>query len=298
MPAFPLNGYFFSGFSEIIANQLAAEHGLNQPQCETSRFFDYLDRYFGGIRQVCALKSPSDRTMDLRYYSQIFENSNIPCDTFTPDNISEKIDILSDAAVVNEFNQMDLETLDLKIIEKIASSNSLNDMRSIFLIHDKRFMSILANQTFLSKFLTDAEIEFLSQHIIPTYTRAQRSDLWDDARKNKNQWILKPYLLGKSQNLFAGCVTEPSHWQNVFESGMLEHDILQPFVQQKRFIATLDNRMYQDYVVGTLLCFDDQFFGPGIFRTSSFPVTNLGDDRKVAPFVTDTIDRFETTFTL
>jgi hypothetical protein len=62
--------------------------------------------------------------------------------------------------------------------------------------------------------------------------------------------------------------------------------VLQPFVRQRRFTAPWGGRICQDYVVGTLLCFDDQFFGPGIARASSCPVTNQGDDRKVSVFIT------------
>jgi hypothetical protein len=51
----------------------------------------------------------------------------------------------------------------------------------------------------------------------------------------------------------------------------------------------LDGYIYQDYVVGTLLCFDNRFLGPGICRASSFPVTNQGDDRKVSVFVTQNV---------
>jgi hypothetical protein len=37
-----------------------------------------------------------------------------------------------------------------------------------------------------------------------------------------------------------------------------------------------------DYVTGTLLFFQGGYFGPGMFRASSHPVINVGDDRKIA----------------
>jgi hypothetical protein len=36
-----------------------------------------------------------------------------------------------------------------------------------------------------------------------------------------------------------------------------------------------------------MLCADDRYFDSGMFRASSLPVTNVGDDRKVCPIHTD-----------
>jgi hypothetical protein len=286
---FPLNGYFVSGFSELIANRLLIELGVNEPQHQIQDFFQKLLAYFGRIQRVCALKSPADKAIDMRYYSQIFQDAGIAFIPLSTEEIVSNLDLLDGAAVVNEINQMDLEDLDTAVIEKIAASNSLNDLRTIFLIHDKRFLSVLSNRDFLSAFLDLDDLNFLSEHIIPTYTRAQRLDLWEQARGNKEQWLIKPYLLGKSQDLLAGCVTELEHWNALFGSEEIEKMVLQPFICQKQFRAELDGYIYQDYVVGTLLCFDDRFLGPGICRASSFPVTNQGDDRKVSVFVTPNV---------
>jgi hypothetical protein len=93
-------------------------------------------------------------------------------------------------------------------------------------------------------------------------------------------------------------VTEEEQWQHAFQSPDIEKMVLQPFFRQKQFVAPLEGRMYMDYVVGSFLCFEDEFLGPGRFRASSFPVTNQGDDRKVAPFVTAQPYPFKSPFIL
>jgi len=295
---FPLDGFFYSGISELIANRLAAAQGVDQPTARYRRFLEHLTGYLGEFAQVRALKSPADRPQDLRLYTQIFPNAGIPCTVHTPAEIAAQPDLLSNAAVIDEFNQMDLEAFDEAVIEKLAAANSLNDLRTKFLIHDKRFLSVLSNREFLAHFLTGDESDFLTQHVAPTYTRAQRPDLWEQARADKDGWILKPYLLGKSAGLLAGWVTEEEPWQAAFCSPAIEKMVLQPFIRQRQFVAPLDGRMYMDYVVGTFLCFDDDFLGPGIFRASSFPVTNQGDDRKVATFVTEQPSLLKSRFVL
>lgn len=295
---FPLDGFFNAGVTEVLACQLAAEQGVDQSPSHYRRFLDHLTRYFGQFDRVCALKSPADRPMDLRLYTQIFDKSGIPCTVHTPAEIVQQPDLLSHAVVIDEFNQMDLEALDDAVIEKLAAANSLNDLRTKFLIHDKRFLSVLSNPAFLVNFLDDDEIAFLTQHVIPTYTRAQVPELWEEARTDQAHWLLKPYLLGKSAGILAGCVTEEERWQDAFQSPDIEKMVLQPFIRQKQFVAPLDGRMYQDYIVGTFLCFENEFLGPGRFRASSFPVTNQGDDRKVAPLVTQQPYPFKSPFIL
>ena len=252
---FPLDGFFNAGVTELIASRLAAEQGVAQQPGRYRRFLDHLTGYFGKFERVCALKSPADRPMDLRLYTQIFEKSGIPCTVYTPAEIAQQPKLLSGAAVIDEFNQMDLETLDDSIIAQLATANSLNDLRTKFLIHDKRFLSVLANRAFLANFLNADESAFLTQHVIPTYTRTQAPELWEEARTDQEHWLLKPYLLGKSAGILAGCVTEEERWQGAFLSADIEKMVLQPFIRQRQFVASLGGRMYMDYVVGTFLCF-------------------------------------------
>jgi len=284
---FPLDGFFNAGVTELLACRLAAGLGVDQPPTHYRRFLDHLTGHFGPFERVRALKSPADRPMDLRLYTQIFEKTGIPCTVHTPAEIAAQPELLSDAAVIDEFNQMDLETLDDAVIEKLAAANSLNDLRTKFLIHDKRFLSVLSNRAFLAHFLNEDESAFLTRHVIPTYTRSQAPELWAQAQGDQECWLLKPYLLGKSAGLLAGWVTDEERWQAAFQSPDIEKMVLQPFIRQKQFVAPLEGRMYMDYVVGSFLCFEDEFLGPGRFRASSFPVTNQGDDRKVAAFVTE-----------
>ncbi|MEN6420025.1 MAG: hypothetical protein ABFC73_14005, partial [Clostridiaceae bacterium] len=168
----------------------------------------------------------------------------------------------------------------------------LNDLRTVFLVHDKRFFAVLNHDEFLFSALSSDEAAELRAYLVPTYTASERLDLWQNAREQKDGWILKPCVFGKSKNVFAGKVTEQREWERLFSEGETAGMVLQPFISQRLFQGTIGSQRFQDYVVGTLLYFNDQYFGPGIFRASSFPVTNIKDDRKLAPFVTAKIASF------
>jgi hypothetical protein len=189
---------------------------------------------------------------------------------------------------------MEMLSLPAEVIRRIAIGNGLNDLRTIFLIHDKRFLAVLSNRDFLARCLMPQEAGFLSQYIVPTYAWGERADLWEQARDCKHDWIVKPALLGKSEKVFAGSVTSDEAWRAVFETDLAKEMVLQPMIAQRQFSTLTETGPHFDYAVGTMLCFDNMFFGPGLLRTSSFPVTNQGDDRKMAALITDETDPLST----
>ena len=62
--------------------------------------------------------------------------------------------------------------------------------------------------------------------------------------------------------------------------------VIQPFLEQRSFPTVWEGKRYGDYLCGMMLCVDDRYFDSGLFRTSSLPVTNVGDDRKACPLQT------------
>ena len=104
-----------------------------------------------------------------------------------------------------------------------------------------------------------------------------------DALNNKDNYILKPYRLGKSEGVKAGILVSEEEWRGLNLEGM----VIQPFIRQRTFPTVWEEQAFDDYLCGMMLCVDDKYFGSGLFRTSSLPVTNVGDDRKACPLLTD-----------
>ena len=151
----------------------------------------------------------------------------------------------------------------------------------------------MTHAAFLNEALAPAEIEEIRPFLIPTYAKALDPEIWRQARADKDRWILKPFNVGKSIDVFAGPLTDAAEWQALFDTGRADRMVLQEYVPQRRFRGTIGGQAYRDYAAGTLLFFEEGYFGPGLFRTSSYPVTNKVDDRKIAPLVTPDADRFE-----
>ena len=139
--------------------------------------------------------------------------------------------------------------------------------------------------------LEPGEIGLLQKYILPTYQYGDGADAWEDALRHKDGYILKHHGRGRSEEVYAGCLIGEPQWQALFKPAKLKDMILQPFVQQKRFQGYTDGEWRDDFVTGILLCFNQEFFGPGLYRTSSQPVTNWGTFRKMAQLVAEVDER-------
>jgi len=284
---FALNGFFISGFFNLMADRYIEENpGFNKLD-EYSAYYDYLIKYFGEFDHICILKG-KDNKNETKYSVAVFEKAGYKVHVIPTDSITENLHLLRRAAVISELDHDELCSLPTETIKTIINSRLLNDLRTVLLIHDKRFFGVLNNQSFLQDALTDQENDEFRQYLVPTHMwNEENRKIWINAKNNKDQWIIKPCVLGKSINVYGGPTTSEEEWRGLFQEDKLSGMILQTYIEQRKFKGNIKDKQYEDYAVGTLLFFDDNFFGPGLFRASSHPITNVVDDRKLFPLVTE-----------
>lgn len=228
----------------------------------------------------------SDKKNESKIFKGIFEKTGVKVINVDVNKIEDHIcDMNNNSWIISELTLDEIESININLIIKLSKLNIINDFRTSLLIHDKQFFSVLENESLQEACLTKDEINFFKFFLIPTYSRNQRLDKWLEAKKNKNDWILKHKALGKSKSIYAGIVTEQSKWDTIFENENLEEFVLQKWVPQTKIESKILEKKYQDYITGTMLFFNDKYFGLGPFRTSSFPVTNVVDDRKAISLV-------------
>jgi hypothetical protein len=289
---FALNGYFTSGFFHQIAHRLQADRPDVAWVDDYTPFYSALMDYFGPFDHVCLMKGADGRN-ETQYVVQVFESAGFPVHVIPSAEVAAHLHLFEGAAVIGELDHDELCGQPDATIDAIIAARPLNDLRTVFLLHDKRFFAVLHHDGFLHDALGDAGARELAPYLVPTYTKLLRPDVWARARGEKDRWILKPSVLGKSIDVYAGCVTDEAEWQALFDSGRADSMVLQSWVEQRRFRGTIGDEQRDDYVAGTLLFFDEGYFGPGLFRASSHPVTNKADDRKIAPLVTADVGAFD-----
>ena len=276
--------------SVVKAEQFMAEH----PYASWENRYDALLTYMRDIipegSPIYVFKS-SDRGSESIFYKKFYEYYGHEVTVYETAEVEAHIDQWShDAVVISALNQQDLLSFRMETLQAMIDARMLNDFRTIFLAHDKRLLHLIFVDDFTSQCLTQEETTFLRQHTIPTYVYNNRyKEIWEDAFQYKDRYILKPYDLGKSVGLYAGVMTDEETWKSVIGKlgNLLNSYILQPFIHQRTYPCEWEGKHYDEYVCGMMLCMDDRYYDSGVFRTSSAPVSNKVDDRKMCVIHSD-----------
>ena len=280
------HGIFMSRFAEEAADRFIARFPGSTRESEYPALMDYMASIAKDRGDIFVLKS-SDRTNEIRLYKEFYESLGHRMTILETWEVeSRRKEWAKDGSLlISALNQNDILSFGMDTIKAMADLGMYSDFRNIFLIHDKRFMRLWFEDSFTEECLTAGETAFLRSHAIPTWdcSSPQAVDIVADALENKDKYILKPYRLGKSEGVKAGILVGEDEWRGLNQEGM----VIQPFIRQRTFPTVWEGQPFNDYLCGMMLCVDDKYFGSGLFRTSSLPVTNVGDDRKACPLLTD-----------
>jgi len=283
------HGIFMSVFAEYAADRFMARFPGRERESRYGALMDYMRTLPGGCRRMYVLKS-ADRSSEIRLYKRFYESEGCRVELIeAPEVEARRTEWAREGSfVVSALNQRDLLAYGMDTLRAMMEVGMVSDFRNIFLIHDKRFMRLWFDDAFTGRFLTSDDAAFLRAHAIPTYdcTDPGAAGILEEARQHKDAYILKPCRLGKSEGVHAGVLERRLQWRRLWRRGV-DGMILQPFLDQRTVPTEWEGKHFEDYLCGMMLCVDDRYFDSGLFRTSSLPVTNVGDDRKACPLYTD-----------
>ena len=278
----------WGGYPSVVkAEQMMAANPGVSWENRYNELLTYMRDIIPAGSPIYVLKS-SDKTGEIALYKKFYEYYGHEVTIYEAVEVEEHIDQWShNAVVISALNQHDLLSFQMETLQAMIDARMLNDFRTIFLAHDKRFLRLIFVDEFTRECLTEEETKFLREHTIPTYMYSCHPEKWKDALTHKDQYILKPYDLGKSVGLYAGEMTDEETWKKSLTASEKGGFILQPFIKQRTYPCEWEGNHYDDYVCGLMLCMDDRYFDSGMFRTSSAPVTNKVDDRKMSVIHSD-----------
>ena len=283
------NGYFLSYFMECTGEKFAKEAGIT----DRLSYFEEMLSYFAampGMRKRLSVLKSADKSDSIKLYVPFYSALGMETEIYEADQVEANLDRMRDSMVVSALNQKDLLSFSMDSLKRLCDFRMINDFRTIFLLHDKRFFRLIFEDTFTAKIFNQDETTFLREHMAETHLWGEE-EIWEKARREKDAFIVKHHCLGKSEKVYAGCLTPAEEWEELFTSGAVREMILQPFLQQRICSTTWQGQHLNDYVAGTVLTIDDRYFGTGLFRTSTRPVINQTDAHKVAQLVTDEAEK-------
>ena len=297
------NGYFLSFFNEVAGQDMAENSRITDRRSRFEQMLSHFAGMLGGRKKVSVLTS-ADKSDSIGLYVPFYHALGAETVIIPAEEVETRLAETEGSMIVSALNQFDLLKLSPGTLRYLADAGMANDFRSIFLLHDKRFFRLFYEPGFTDAALTPEETDFLKRHTVRTYLQGADKETFDRARTHRDEFILKHHCLGKSVGVYAGCLTGEDEWERLFAEGQVNIMILQPFIRQRVFEtswkkgASGQTVPVRDYVSGTILSVDGEYYGTGLFRTSSRPVINQTDAHKISPVVTDQAEKFAGAFIL
>lgn len=270
---FVMNGFLLQSVFEALARR----HGfaLRRPD-RYAAFLPVLARWLGD--DPVLIRGEEGRN-DSEILAQVYRAAGLRLDIVAPERLADVWNEITGRRIVSEMNHGELARLDDTTLRRLVDAGTRNDLRTAVLVHDKAFFALMSLAEFQAA-LPAVHRATLQRHLQPTWLAALEPRLWERARHEREEWILKPRNLGRSEGVVAGALVRPEEWDAAWRAADPRATVIQRFVDQPRWRTSLRGEPLEDYAVGTLLFAQEGYFGPGVFRLSSLAVTNVGDDRK------------------
>jgi len=141
----------------------------------------------------------------------------------------------------------------------------INDPRTIYLVHDKRILALLTDEKIMAKYMSGSDCRLLQKYITPTLSKGNGEKVFKEAISNKDKWVIKKAISGKSDGLYTGKFKTDNEWAKIIR----EKDIIiQPYVKQKKFKYwnPYTQKMTNAFLVGTLPQMNSKAYGVGLYR--------------------------------
>jgi hypothetical protein len=163
---------------------------------------------------------------------------------------------------VFECSANELLEMDQNLLARIVEFPHFNDLRTIFLAHDKRMLSVLSLPDILCDYASTEDANVLKDHIIPTFVVGVHSVVVKEAKEQQTNWILKPNAGGKGVGIVFGrdCVSA-TEWAALLDDPAHQTYVLQRVVEQQQVDITTATGSSKMLVVGLLHCFNNHFLG-------------------------------------
>jgi alpha-ketoglutarate-dependent taurine dioxygenase len=182
-----------------------------------------------------------------------------------------------------ELHQHELQNLGSEILKALAPI-CFNDLRTIFLVHDKRMLGVVLHEldslVIEHKVVKNDEALILRRSIVPTFIPGSQEFEREFANilDSKEEYILKPSGSGKGDGIVFGADLTPDLWLHSLENlkdarGEVPKCVVQRVVTQPKYNVIIPKNnsrsaVFQNPYVGTFMMANGKTLGIGCWRTS------------------------------
>ncbi|MFY0629561.1 MAG: hypothetical protein JXR05_04210 [Flavobacteriaceae bacterium] len=280
-----LNDWLLGSYINNITNKLATDVDSNWSAIpDQSDFLSDFQNEFNAKEPIFLVHN-NEKESEINYLKSEFEKNNIRVIPVSPKEIAfvdDKLMAKGELATqfILELNREELRLFEPTVLrDVITKGKCINDVRSIILLNDRRFFSVIFDQAIMPRYVSGPEFEFLIRFIIPTYTlnnQANRNALLE----MEQNWILRNNSGGITTGTYVKNECTPEVWKDIITNHWGEY-VAQPYFEQKKYTLGEGDQSKEVNLLGSLLSFNGKSYGPGLFKGSSNSFINLKEDGSV-----------------
>ena len=284
---YPINGWMLSYYTRQIFNTLLLINDNNNGTIsEQPSFISTISNDLDSSKKLFYVHDIERGNEAYQFFDEITKQG------FSINDISPKeLEITNGKLTVNgetatqfvlEMDREELKTISQEVLQGIIDSEKcLNDIRTLILVHDKRILSVLYDEQIMLDYIEKEDYDFLKHFLIPSYT-LNSEKIRHKVINSSSNWVLKKNSGGRGIGIYVKNDCTPEIWNNVVSKEWKNY-MIQEYVDQKIFNLKQDDKTESINIVGLLLFYNAQSFGPGIFRGSSQSVINIHNGGYVLP---------------
>lgn len=320
-----INGRFPISFLHFVGSAYEALAGLGlntpllRPATDHKKLYDSLFELFNPAFPIHFVRETSDFSMDSPLFDLVAErtgmrprcvnpsslrlvprNSNpigfiLYCVWRADPSVSKRPSSLTtrDGKLLEEVHQVGLQlydfelfSLDPEMVRQIAM-RSVNDVRSVFIAHDKRILGIVRQElhdlVYKHQILTAAQAHILEEGLIPTIVPGspEAKTLLEPISLEtspKDGYILKPFRQARGSGIVIGKNISDSEWFSILQSmqeakvdSLSAQYVLQPLLPLRTvdWFWDEERKVRRSRMVGAYYLINGKFVGLGAWGTAT-----------------------------
>ncbi|KAH7182252.1 IucC family-domain-containing protein [Fusarium flagelliforme] len=250
---------------------------------------------FGLVEERTGIRPRSVRPLSLKVVpcSEPWTGYDLYCEIDQQGEHSNNSDLINiDGQRMEKVHQIGLQLYDFELfaldpdmIREIAK-RSVNDIRSVFIAHDKRILGIIHQELYglvhKYKVISEDQKRILENSIIPTIIPGspELQVVIENARQDpsiKDQFIMKPFRLARGSGIRLGKNVSFEEWQSTLQSmrqaaidSSLNQYLLQPLLplQTVECFWNEERQVRKSRMVGAYFSVNGRFVGLGSWRVA------------------------------
>lgn len=180
-------------------------------------------------------------------------------------------DTVVDACIL-EMDRSELALISHDVLRHLIDTGAyFNDIRTLILVHDKRTLAVLWDETIMRDILSAEDGAILRSFLIPSFAIGEASGCEAFLARDEDM-IVKRSSGGRGVDALVRSACGEAVWRARISAEWAQ-DMMQLYLSQSEFHAPGNERPM--HLVGMQLCRDGTSYGAGVFRGSDEKIINM-----------------------